>query len=280
MKKLLAWLVRVSPLRISMFIALVFVVTHVIIDIGVFEFGALSRKGYLRGLDLKLLDTKFEYAALEDPPEPKVVIAAIDEESIEKYGLFPWSRQVLAEFLDKVSEHKPAAVAFDIVFSNEDKNQSYQGVKRFLDAYENSALPPTSATFSQLEKQVNESQKRFEQATERVDKLRGALRKELKGPQKSQLMRQVADAAKESAQAREDLESAQKALAQLKKSSNEFLTLMQGQVSDISPDESFASAIGKAGNVVLGFFAYLRDEEIKAFNHRAGAADLLDNGFV
>ena len=113
MKKLLGWLTRVTPLRISMFIALVFVVAHFIIDTGFFEFGLFSRKGYLRSLDLKLLDTKFQYAALEDPPEPQVVIAAIDEESIEKYGLFPWSRKVLAKFVDATATHKPAAIAFD-----------------------------------------------------------------------------------------------------------------------------------------------------------------------
>lgn len=263
MKKLLAWFTRVTPLRISMGIALIFAVSHFIIDTGVFEFGFFSRKGYLRSLDLKLLDSKFQYAALETPPKPRVVIAAIDEESIEKYGLFPWSRRVLAKFLDEVSKHEPAAVAFDVVFSNEDKNQSYMGVKRFLDAYEASALPPGSSTFTLLEQRVNETEVRFNEASKRVESLRSSIRRDLKGPQKNQLIRMIADATQDSEQAKRELETAKKALADLKKSSTEFFALMKEQVSDISPDAAFAQAIEDAGNVVLGYFAYVAEEEIR-----------------
>ncbi len=263
MKKLLAWFTRVTPLRISMFIALVFVVAHFVIDTGFFEHGFFSRKGYLRSLDLKLLDSKFQYAALDESPDPQVVVAAIDEESIEKYGLFPWSRKVLAQFVDALSKHEPSVIAFDIVFSNEDKNQSYMGVKRFLDAFEASALPPDSTTFAVLEKRVAESEERFSQAAKRVESLKGSIRKDLKGAQRNQLMRLIAEASKESGQAKTELETARKALADLKKSSGEFLQLMKDQVSEISPDAAFAESIEKAENVVLGYFAYLNEEEIK-----------------
>ncbi len=55
-----------------------------------------------------------------DPASP-VVIAAIDEKSLDKFGQWPWSRTILARIADRLTELGAAAVAFDVLFSEPDR---------------------------------------------------------------------------------------------------------------------------------------------------------------
>jgi adenylate cyclase len=48
-------------------------------------------------------------------------IVDIDEESLNKYGQWPWSRSLDAQLLDKLREAGAAVVAFDIVFAEPDR---------------------------------------------------------------------------------------------------------------------------------------------------------------
>ena len=50
-----------------------------------------------------------------------ITIIDIDEKSIAKLGQFPWRRDVYSKILKNLNEHNPKAIAFDIVFSEEDK---------------------------------------------------------------------------------------------------------------------------------------------------------------
>lgn len=57
-------------------------------------------------------------------PDPAIVIVDIDEHSLaamaKDYGRWPWPRQVLGEFVENVSQHKPKAIVFDVLFSDPD----------------------------------------------------------------------------------------------------------------------------------------------------------------
>lgn len=67
---------------------------------------------------LGIEDSKFSVRSfLKASPEShkSVVVAAIDEKSINELGRWPWSRQVMAEFISKLGSAD--AVALDIVFS-------------------------------------------------------------------------------------------------------------------------------------------------------------------
>ena len=55
-----------------------------------------------------------------DPAIP-VVIAAIDEKSLDKFGQWPWSRTVLARIADRLTELGAAAIAFDVLFAEADR---------------------------------------------------------------------------------------------------------------------------------------------------------------
>ncbi len=131
---------RITALRISLGIALLFGAAHFIIETEIFEHGPLSKQGLVHLLDLKALDIKFKNRELDDLPEPKVIVAAIDEKGVERYGLWPWSRSVIADFIRVTTEGGAKVVAFDAVFSDEDKNSSFREIKSFVDDYEKSGL--------------------------------------------------------------------------------------------------------------------------------------------
>ena len=50
-----------------------------------------------------------------------ITIVDIDEKSIAKIGQFPWRRDVYSKILENLNQHNPLAIAFDIVFSEKDK---------------------------------------------------------------------------------------------------------------------------------------------------------------
>jgi adenylate cyclase len=50
-----------------------------------------------------------------------VVIVAIDEGSLAQYGQWPWPRTRMAELIDRISAHEPAAIGLDIFFSEPDR---------------------------------------------------------------------------------------------------------------------------------------------------------------
>lgn len=56
-----------------------------------------------------------------DPPVNDAIrIVTIDEKSLAALGRWPWPRHVHAEFLEKVTPHKPRGIAMDILFSEPD----------------------------------------------------------------------------------------------------------------------------------------------------------------
>jgi adenylate cyclase len=72
-------------------------------------------------LESKLLDLRFKVRGVIKAPE-KVVIAAIDEQSIEKLGRWPWDRTVLASLVDKLATANAAVIAFDVILSEQERN--------------------------------------------------------------------------------------------------------------------------------------------------------------
>lgn len=75
----------------------------------------------LHTFDLKLYDILFILRG-EERPSQQIVIVAIDDYSLEKLGRWPWSRDIIAKLIDKLSENSPAVISFDIIFSESEKN--------------------------------------------------------------------------------------------------------------------------------------------------------------
>jgi adenylate cyclase len=62
--------------------------------------------------------------ALPRPYDPKtpVIVVDIDDDSIDRIGQWPWPRSVMASLAAALEVRQPAAVAFDIVFSEPDRS--------------------------------------------------------------------------------------------------------------------------------------------------------------
>src|SRR5215469_14239076 len=54
-------------------------------------------------------------------PHPDVVVVAIDERSVQRYGRWPWSRELLARAVSRLHEAGPASIGLDITFTDEDR---------------------------------------------------------------------------------------------------------------------------------------------------------------
>lgn len=85
--------------------------------------------GMLGDLELLYQKTQFRWRG-PVPAGPEVVIAAVDEKSLDQLGRWPWPRNVFARIVDNLSAMGARVIAFDMVFSSEDENG---GRERLLD---------------------------------------------------------------------------------------------------------------------------------------------------
>jgi len=92
--------------------------------------------GFIDVLEQKMLDLKFLTRGVI-PTQDKVVIAAVDEKSMEKYGLWPWNRRIVADLVKKLDEKGARVIAFDVIFGDEDRTS----VKRNLMEMRQALLP-------------------------------------------------------------------------------------------------------------------------------------------
>ncbi|MCD6459171.1 adenylate/guanylate cyclase domain-containing protein [bacterium] len=75
---------------------------------------------FLSVLELKMLDSFFNYRGIEEPGG-QVVIVAVDEKSILQKGRWPWSRTKIARLIDTLTESGCRTIALDIVFSEKER---------------------------------------------------------------------------------------------------------------------------------------------------------------
>lgn len=77
-------------------------------------------------IETLLVDYRFKIRnLLSPPPAPgNVLIVAIDEKSLSKYGRWPWNRKLQAELIEKVFNGNPKAVAVDIFYPENESPES------------------------------------------------------------------------------------------------------------------------------------------------------------
>jgi adenylate cyclase len=126
---LLRGLLKLTALKLALAIGLLFAGTHLVWKAEhppVFPFTELDL------LDAKARDIKFRRRG-PVPSSGKVTIAAIDEASIQRYGLWPWKRVVIARALENLHEAGAAAIGVDIAFTDEDRSSPHLAVNQVLD---------------------------------------------------------------------------------------------------------------------------------------------------
>ena len=73
--------------------------------------------------ELSTYDLRFHWRG-EVPPAPEVVLAAVDEKSLDALGRWPWSRTRMAELVDALSGSGARVIAFDIGFLEPESAQA------------------------------------------------------------------------------------------------------------------------------------------------------------
>jgi adenylate cyclase len=76
-------------------------------------------------IELKTYDLRLKSRGVEQP-SPQVVMAAIDEKSLDVEGRWPWPRSRIAKFIDILSEDGAKVIGFDIGFPEPDENSKLQ----------------------------------------------------------------------------------------------------------------------------------------------------------
>jgi hypothetical protein len=72
-------------------------------------------------IELNWLDLRFRTRG-PIAPKPTVVLAAIDEKSVEAEGRWPWPRSRIAALIDALSRDGTGVIAFDVTFAEPDEN--------------------------------------------------------------------------------------------------------------------------------------------------------------
>src|SRR5262245_24539100 len=76
-------------------------------------------------LEQCFLDWNLNQLAHRSPPDPDIVVLDIDEPTLEAmvpdYGRYPWSRAVYGTLIEALARQKPAAIVFDILFVDPQK---------------------------------------------------------------------------------------------------------------------------------------------------------------
>lgn len=80
---------------------------------------SLARPAFLTHLDGRFFD-----GLVSDQPPPRnypsPVVVALDDESLTRFGRWPWPRALVARLLTRIAEHGPASVGIDAIFAEQE----------------------------------------------------------------------------------------------------------------------------------------------------------------
>jgi adenylate cyclase len=98
---------------------------------------------FLDLMELKTYDLRF-LSARDKKPSPEVVMAVIDEKSLDREGRWPWPRSKIAKLIDLLSQDGAKVLGFDIAFIEPDENNIIDFIDQLdmkLDIYQGDNTP-------------------------------------------------------------------------------------------------------------------------------------------
>jgi adenylate cyclase len=96
-------------------------------------------------------------------PNSDVVIAKIDEKSLDKLGRWPWSRQTMAKLVERLHEYEVQVIGFDIIFSSPQNSFNDDKLKQLQNTTDLTQNPKAQDLLDQL-LQESHADSRFAQA--------------------------------------------------------------------------------------------------------------------
>src|SRR5260370_4796808 len=122
MHRFLRWLTLVNAFRIGLATGLFFSLVHL------WQVAARQEIPVLTKMENAMVDVRFHQRGRVDHPD-RVVLAAVDEQSIARYGPFPWYRRGIASLVDKLVDEGAAPIGFDLSFCDEDLGRRFARAK-------------------------------------------------------------------------------------------------------------------------------------------------------
>ncbi len=117
MNKRLKILFSINPISITSFLT-IFIV-----------FIFLTGPSFLEIVELKTRDLRFKSRGTMKGSDA-IVLAVIDEKSLDKEGRWPWPRSKIARLIDSLSDDGAKVIAFDIGFLEPDENNNLSFIQR------------------------------------------------------------------------------------------------------------------------------------------------------
>jgi len=105
---------------------------HLLIALGVIGLIAaiwFVAPSFLHIVEFNLYDQHFRLRGSR-PPNPQVVIVAIDEASLAAMGRWPWPRPTLARLVQRLDEAGAASIAFDVLLNEPEISDEHKAVER------------------------------------------------------------------------------------------------------------------------------------------------------
>lgn len=107
--------------------------------------------------EARVTDLQFAFRGPR-PAHPAVVVVAVDEKSAQRYGLWPWPRDLLARALDRLKEAGAGAVGLDMIFTDEvvdRRAQAYAGALEELDRALSQGTPESASALSSYREELS-----------------------------------------------------------------------------------------------------------------------------
>jgi adenylate cyclase len=88
-------------------------------------------------------------------PDSDVIIAKIDEKSLDKLGRWPWSRHTMAKLVEKLNENEAEVIGFDIIFSSPQNSSNHDALKQLQNLISPNESSKAAVFLDQLIKETN-----------------------------------------------------------------------------------------------------------------------------
>ncbi len=94
---------------------------------------AAGSSGLMQSLERKAYD--IGVAAATRTPSDKIAVIAIDKQSLDNIGRWPWSREVHAEMVDKLAAAKAKVIATTVLYSEPQLDPGLTYINKLIDIY-------------------------------------------------------------------------------------------------------------------------------------------------
>ncbi|OGL60529.1 MAG: hypothetical protein A3J27_06425 [Candidatus Tectomicrobia bacterium RIFCSPLOWO2_12_FULL_69_37] len=116
----------------------------------------MTEPAIIQRMDLLISDLRF-LARGRKKAAPDIVIATIDEKSIDQLGRWPWPYTVQAKLVDRLSSYGARVIAYDVVFSSSDTSGGGESLRALKAKLAAGSTPPAPETVAAIDKAIADS---------------------------------------------------------------------------------------------------------------------------